>query len=152
MKSFLKITTLLMGFLSLSIAQAQETHTIKGVGIQFKPEIIFADQGDILEFRDMPTHFVDTVKIPEGADRMLSEMGANYSYKIEKPGVYVYKCPPHWGARMGGIIIVGPGLKDQDNLIETLALYRETMTDTIGQGYLKKIIKNIKKGKVKIPK
>lgn len=151
MKKALKIVLVLAGLLMLSTANSKETHTVKGVGIQFKPEIVFADQGDIIEFRDMATHFVDVVKIPEGAERMISSMGANYSYEIEKPGVYVYKCPPHWGARMGGLIIVGVGLQDEEGLVDTLTEYIDTMKDTIGKGYLKKIIKKIKKGKIKMP-
>lgn len=128
-----------------------ETHTIKGVGVQFKPEIVFANQGDDIEFREMAAHFVDTIKIPDGADKMLSDMGANYGYKIEQPGVYFYKCPPHWGARMGGLILVGVGLQDEEKLIESLTEYRKTIDDKTAKGYLKKVIKKIKKGKIKLP-
>ncbi len=151
MKQFLKLTVVLCGLFMVPIVNSQETHTVRGVGIQFKPEIVFANQGDVIEFRDMPTHFVDAVKIPEGADRMISKMGANYSYEIDKPGLYVYKCPPHWGARMGGLIVVGVGLQDEEGLVDTLTQYIETMDDKIGKGYLKKIIKKIKKGKIKMP-
>lgn len=152
MKYFFKLALLFCGLFILSTANSKETHTVKGVGVQFKPDIVFADQGDIIEFRDMPTHFVDTVKIPEGADKMFSEMGANYSYEIDKPGIYFYKCPPHWGARMGGLIIVGSGLDNEERLIDSLTELKDTIEDKIGQGYLKKVIKNIKKGKVKMPK
>ncbi|MCK5832019.1 MAG: hypothetical protein KAH20_17140 [Methylococcales bacterium] len=151
MKHLLKLTSALFGLLMLSTAHSKETHTVKGVGIQFKPDVVFADQGDIIEFRDMPTHFVDVVKIPDGADKMISKMGANYSYEIDKPGVYFYKCPPHWGARMGGLIIVGSGLNNEESLVDTLTEYKDTIEDTIGKGYLKKVIKKIKKGKIKIP-
>lgn len=152
MKQFSKLVLALCGLLIISNANSSETYTVKGVGVQFKPDIVFADQGDIIEFRDMPTHFVDVVKIPEGAKKMFSEMGANYSYEIDKPGIYFYKCPPHWGARMGGLIIVGSGLDDKEKLVDSLTEYKDSIEDKIGQGYLKKIIKNIESGKIKTPK
>ena len=151
MKQFLQFTLLLSGLLIAPIATSSETHIVKGVGVQFKPEFVFADKGDVIAFRDMPTHFVDTVKIPDGAEKMISKMGANYDYKVEKEGVYLYKCPPHWGARMGGLLIVGDSFKDKEKLIEVLSDYKGTIKDPIGPGYLKKLIKNIKKGKIKIP-
>jgi hypothetical protein len=57
----------------------------------------------------MATHFVESVEgmWPEDAPKMLSSMGADYDYTVEKEGLYVFKCPPHWGARMGGIMVVG---------------------------------------------
>ncbi|MCF6204501.1 MAG: plastocyanin/azurin family copper-binding protein [Methylococcaceae bacterium] len=152
MKHLLKFTLILSGLLMFSVANSKETHTVKGVGIQFKPDIVFASQGDIIEFRDMPTHFVDVVKIPDGAEKMISDMGANYSYIVDKPGIYFYKCPPHWGGRMGGLIIVGEDLQNEESLTEALTEYKDSIKDTIGQSYLKKVLKNIKNGKIKIPK
>lgn len=151
MKKHLKLNLILSGWLMVAASTYAETRTVKGVGVQFKPEIVFADQGDDIEFREMPTHFVDTIKIPDGAEKMLSDMGANYGYKIEQPGVYFYKCPPHWGARMGGLILVGVGLQDEEKLIESLTEYREAIDDKTAKGYLKKVIKKIKKGKIKLP-
>lgn len=151
MNHFLKLTLILGGLLMFSAANSKETHTIKGVGVQFKPAIVFAEQGDIIEFREMPTHFVDVVKIPDGAEKMISQMGANYSYIVEKPGIYFYKCPPHWGARMGGLIIVGADLHSKESLVTALTEFKDTVEDKIGQGYLKKILKNIESGKIKTP-
>ncbi len=128
-----------------------ETHIVKGVGVQFKPELVFASQGDVIAFRDMTTHFIHTIKIPEGAKKMSSQMGANYDYKIEEPGIYLYSCPPHWGGRMGGLILVGVGLRDEEKLVDSLTEFRKMVDDKIGKGYLKKIIKKINKGKIKIP-
>ena len=53
---------------------------------------------------------------------------------------------------MGGLIIVGSGLDNEERLIDSLTELKDTIEDKIGQGYLKKVIKNIKKGKVKMPK
>jgi hypothetical protein len=35
-------------------------------------------------------------------------MGVNFtSDPLTEEGVYLYKCDPHWGTGMGGVIIVG---------------------------------------------
>jgi pseudoazurin len=92
-----------------STAVSADVIEVKGKGVQFDPVVIHAKVGDTIAFRNMPTHFVDIVQgmWPEGAPKMLSAMGADYDYQVEKEGLYVYKCPPHWGARMGGIMVVG---------------------------------------------
>lgn len=151
MKQIIKSVLLLSSLLLLSATAIAETIKVKGVGVQFKPDVVFANEGDVIAFRDMPTHFIDTIKIPDGAKKMVSKMGANYDYKITEPGIHLYKCPPHWGARMGGLILVGVDLRNEEHLIDSLTEFRETVTDKIAKGYLKKIIKKIKAGKVKLP-
>lgn len=151
MKKSTQLMLLITGWLILSSIVNAEIHTIKGVGIQFKPSLVFANPGDNISFRDMPTHFVNSIDIPEGAKKMFSQMGANYDYKVTEPGIYLYNCPPHWGARMGGLIFVGSELRNEENLISSLTELRNTVSDNIAKGYLKKIIKNIKKGKIKVP-
>jgi pseudoazurin len=86
-----------------------ETIEVKGAGIKFAPEYIKAKVGDTLAFRNMATHFVEPVEglWPDGAAKMHSEMGADFDYAVGKEGVYVFKCPPHWGARMGAVLVVG---------------------------------------------
>ncbi len=152
MKQQVKQVLLIVSWLIFSTTASAETHTVKGVGVQFKPELVFADKGDVVAYRDMPTHFVHGIKIPDDAEKMSSQMGANYDYKIKEEGVYLYSCPPHWGGRMGGLILVGEGLRDEDKLIDSLTEYQKSVSDKIAQGYLKKVIKKIKGGKIKIPK
>ncbi len=151
MKYSLKLTILLCGWLLISANSNAVEHIVKGVGVHFKPDVIFADVGDIIAFRDMSTHFVDSVKIPEGADRMISKMGANYEYRVKETGIYLYKCPPHWGARMGGLILVGSKFNDKEKLLESIEEFKAATDDKIGQGYLKKIIKRIKSDEIKVP-
>jgi plastocyanin len=105
-----KPTLALAGVLmAASFAAHAESIVVKGQGIKFAPEVIHAKVGDSLAFRDMATHFVESVEgmWSEGAPKMKSDMGADYDYAIQKEGLYVFKCPPHWGARMGGILVVG---------------------------------------------
>lgn len=136
----------LMALLSADILAAERA--VSGKGIAFDPVVVFAEEGDTITFRNMATHFVESIKIPDGAEKMVSDMGADYDYKVSKPGVYFYKCPPHWGARMGGLIVVG----DTGDLIETLNVYKETIDDKTGKGFLKKVIKKIEKGDIEVPK
>jgi plastocyanin len=91
-----------------AVAQAK-TITIKGVGVKFVPDVIYAEVGDTIAFRQMLTHAVESVDSmwPADAPRMHSAIGAKYDYRVTQNGVYVFKCPSHWGARMGGILIVG---------------------------------------------
>jgi len=94
--------------LGVSAAQA-ETIEVKGQGVKFVPDLIRVNVGDTIAFRSMSTHFVEIVKgmWPEGAPEMKSDMSKDYDYQVIKEGLYVFKCPPHWGARMGGVMVVG---------------------------------------------
>ncbi|WP_054774197.1 hypothetical protein [Methylogaea oryzae] len=38
---------------------------------------------------------------------MASALGKDYDYKVEKEGIYVYRCTVHWAARMGGVVVAG---------------------------------------------
>ncbi len=151
MKQQVKQVLLMLSWLVFSTAANAETHTVKGVGVQFKPELVFAEKGDVVAFRDMPTHFVHGIKIPDNAEKMSSQMGDNYDYKITEEGVYLYSCPPHWGGRMGGLVLVGSDLRDEEKLIDSLTEYQNSVSDTIAKGFLKKVIKKIKAGKIKVP-
>lgn len=86
-----------------------ETVVVKAQGVRFIPDVIRASVGDVIAFRNMTTHSIESVAgmWPAGAPEMHSETGADYDYPIEREGVYVFKCASHWGARMGGVISVG---------------------------------------------
>jgi plastocyanin len=94
--------------MALGTASA-ETIQVKAQGVRFLPDIIHANVGDVIAFRNMATQRVQDVPgmWPDGAPPMSSDMGADYDYVVEREGLYVFKCPPHWGARMGGILAIG---------------------------------------------
>ena len=50
---------------------------------------------------------IDDKPIPEGAEKWNSPMSANYKHTFTEEGIYIYKCTPHIGSGMGGVIIVG---------------------------------------------
>jgi len=92
-----------------SAAVQAKTIEVKGQGVTFEPSVIHADVGDTIHFTNMTGHFVTTVDglWPEGATKMQSEFGADYSYQVATEGLYVFQCPPHWSNRMGAVMVVG---------------------------------------------
>jgi len=65
-------------------------------------------------------HNVEFVRgaYPEGVEKFRSKLNAEVSYTFAEPGVYVYKCTPHYGLGMVGVVIVGDV---PDNLSEIMA-------------------------------
>lgn len=102
-----------------------ETIVIRAQGVRFLPDIVRAQVGDDIAFRNMSAHFVEGVPgmWPAGASELRSATGADYDYRLEQEGLYVIKCPPHWGARMGLVIAVGDpaGLAGKVSEYEALA-------------------------------
>ena len=127
-------------------AQANaEEHTINAVGVKFDPIFIYIEPGDTIHWEGMTGHNIETIDamVPEGQEKINTELGANVSAVFETEGLVVYKCTPHWGARMGGIIVVGK----PDNAGETLDAYLESLkTDKVNlpaKGLLKKLRKDM---------
>lgn len=89
-------------------AAASQIYEVKGEGVRFQPEIITARVGDVIAFRKMTPHAVESVESlwPQGAAELHSEEGADVDYVIPAEGIYVFRCPKHWGARMVGAIVV----------------------------------------------
>ncbi|WP_028023487.1 plastocyanin/azurin family copper-binding protein [Enterovibrio calviensis] len=105
-KRFLWSLCLLFGLANQGYAEEYE---IKAVGVKFAPLVVMLQPGDRVSWTNMPAHLIETidVMVPEGTEKIQTEMGADVSFVFENEGVYVYKCTPHWGARMGGILLVG---------------------------------------------
>ena len=90
-------------------APASADQTVTAVGVEFDPMVVYVEPGESVTWTQMNAHNVETLAdlIPEGGVEFNSEVGADYSQKFDEPGIFVYKCTPHWGARMGGIVVVG---------------------------------------------
>ncbi|HIC47587.1 MAG TPA: copper-binding protein [Methylophaga aminisulfidivorans] len=86
-----------------------KTHIVTAVGLKYEPLVIQIQPGDKVAWENMPTHDTQSLEglIPEGAEAWHSQMGENYQRTFTVEGIYVYKCTPHFGAGMGGAIIVG---------------------------------------------
>lgn len=86
-----------------------EIHIVTAQGLKFDPLVIKIQSGDTVAWENMPTHDTQSIEgfIPDGAEAWHSKLGENYERSFSAEGIYVYKCTPHFGAGMGGAIIVG---------------------------------------------
>lgn len=101
------------------------TRDPEGSGLQvFKPRLITAQVGDTIRFVPTdPTHQSSSIEgmIPDGARGWEGAINEPVEYVVPTPGIYGYKCVPHYAAGMVGLIIVeGEGMTDN------LAAARET--------------------------
>lgn len=92
-----------------ALSSDQTTHTVQARGVKFAPMFIYIEPGDQVAWENMPSHNIETLEgmIPDGQEMIKTELGDNYFTTFDTVGIIVYKCTPHWGARMGGIIVVG---------------------------------------------
>lgn len=90
-------------------SEEAEMHTVKAVGLKYVPLVVTINPGDTVAWRNMPTHNTKSLEglIPEGTEHWNSPMSQDYERTFTEEGIYVYKCVPHFGAGMGGAIIVG---------------------------------------------
>lgn len=86
-----------------------KVHTVTAQGLIYDPLVVKIAPGDTVFWTNMSTHNTESLEglIPEGAEMWSSKMSENYSHTFTQEGIYIYKCVPHFGAGMGGAIIVG---------------------------------------------
>lgn len=113
-------------FLAMSTSANAEDTTIqmlnkdpgsKGRNI-FSPALVQIEPGETVTWVATDRgHNVEFVRgaFPDGVKPFRSAIGKDVSYTFSTPGAYVYKCTPHYGMGMVGIIIVGG---TPDNLSE----------------------------------
>jgi len=124
-----------------SAAAMAENHVVDAQLTAFDPLVIKIAPGDTVSWRNMNGHLVNTTftdgsgqheYLPEGAEGFVSVMGENFQTQpLTAEGVYLYKCDPHWGAGMGGAIIVG----EPTNLQE--------IVDAKPKGALRRLVKKV---------
>ncbi|MEZ8145739.1 plastocyanin/azurin family copper-binding protein [Enterovibrio norvegicus] len=130
----------------VSISQAAE-HEVRAVGVKFDPMFIIIEHGDNVSWVNMPAHMIETIDamVPEGTEKIMTELGVDVNFTFDLEGIYVYKCTPHWGARMGGVMLVG-NPSDIEGTID--AYLEEIQTDKSllpAKGLLKKFKKHLQK-------
>jgi len=114
---------LLAGML-MFIAQpaAAAEHTIEMLNkmgderMVYSKKLVYVDVGDTVRWIPTDkTHNVVFLKkgIPDGAEAYKSKVNKEAEFTFTKPGVYAYKCQPHFGMGMIGFVVVG---KDTHNL------------------------------------
>lgn len=78
----------------------------------FTPELLKIAPGDTVTFvatdKGHNAEIISTM-LPAGAAPFKGKMNQDLTVKFTKPGVYGYKCLPHYGMGMVGAIVVGNG-------------------------------------------
>jgi pseudoazurin len=76
----------------------------------FEPALVKVAPGDTVTFvaidKGHNAEIIATM-MPAGAAPFKGKMNQNITVKFTKPGVYGYKCLPHYGMGMVGAVIVG---------------------------------------------
>jgi pseudoazurin len=78
----------------------------------FEPALVRIAPGDTVTFVAADKgHNAESIAamLPPGAAPYKSKMNQNLTVKFTKPGTYGYKCLPHYGMGMVGVVIVGSG-------------------------------------------
>jgi pseudoazurin len=90
-------------------AATGKVHIVTAQGLKYSPLVINVAIGDTVSWENMSSHDTQSMEglIPAGAKAWHSAMGENYQHTFMVEGIYVYKCTPHFGAGMGGAVIVG---------------------------------------------
>jgi len=76
----------------------------------FEPALVKIVPGDTVHFVAVDKgHDVLSIDgmIPDGATPFVGELGKDLTVGFTVPGVYGYKCKPHYGMGMIGLVIVG---------------------------------------------
>ena len=91
------------------VAATGQIHIVTAEGLKYAPLVINIAVGDTVAWENMSSHDTQGMAglVPEGTELWHSGMGENYQRTFLKEGIYIYKCTPHFGAGMGGVIIVG---------------------------------------------
>ncbi len=82
----------------------------------FFPAVVEIQPGDAVTWLSVDKgHNEEFVRgaVPDEVAPFRSKLNMDVTYTFEKPGMYVYKCTPHYGLGMVGIIIVA---NDPENL------------------------------------
>lgn len=81
-------------------------------GMSFEPKLVRVAPGDSVTFVATDKgHNAESIMsmLPPGATAFKGKMNQSVTVKFAKPGVYGFKCLPHYGMGMAGAVIVGNG-------------------------------------------
>ena len=85
----------------------------------FSPGIVTVKAGDtVVWVAQQAGHNIEFIDgaVPEGVEAFRSGFDKEVRYKFDKPGVYAYKCLPHYGLGMVGFIVVGGDYQNFDQV------------------------------------
>ncbi len=102
----------------------------------FNSGVVMINKGDTIVWKaQQPGHNVEllTGAVPEGVDKFRSGFDKEIRYTFDTPGVYAYKCLPHYGLGMLGLVVVG---NDVSNLEAVKAFKFQGMASKRAQALL----------------
>jgi pseudoazurin len=76
----------------------------------FEPAHVKIAPGDTVKFVAADEgHNVETIEtmLPEDGQKLVGKINEEFTITFDKPGLYGYKCKPHYGMDMVGIVVVG---------------------------------------------
>ncbi|MGH6900734.1 MAG: pseudoazurin [Geminicoccaceae bacterium] len=74
----------------------------------FEPAVLHAQSGDTIHFVPIDKgHNSAAVVVPDGAEAWQGKLSKELSVTLDVPGLYAYKCTPHFGLGMVGLVVVG---------------------------------------------
>ena len=76
----------------------------------FEPAMVTIQPGDTIKFvASDKGHNVESIDamLPEGAKPFIGKINEEISVTFEKAGAYGFKCKPHYGMGMVGLVVVG---------------------------------------------
>lgn len=83
----------------------------------FEPALVRVEPGDTVRFVAADKgHNVESIEtmLPDGAAPFTGKINEEVTVRFEKAGVYGYRCKPHYGMGMVGLVVVGaPSNQDQ---------------------------------------
>ena len=115
----MRILTFVVGAVAaLAIASpaAAADHVVKMLNkgkagmMVFEPNLVKIAPGDTVTFQPVDKiHNAESISgmVPAGAAAFKGKMGQPLTVKFGKAGIYGYKCLPHYGMGMVGVVIVG---------------------------------------------
>jgi pseudoazurin len=143
MKNILAIFAVAVSALLASVAANAAEHEVKMLnkgaeGIMvFEPNVVKVAPGDSVHFVAADKgHNVESIDgmIPEGAAPFKGEMNKDVTVTLDKPGVYGFKCKPHYGMGMVGLIVVGePVNKTAAAAVEQKGKAKKKFEELLGQ-------------------
>lgn len=127
---FLTIAAATLALLTAQAATAAEVvvemlnrDKVANISNVFKPGLVKVNKGDTVKWvATSPGHNVAFIQggVPAGVALFTSGFTKEVKYKFDKPGLYLYKCTPHMGMGMVGLVLVG---NDKSNLAAVKAVY-----------------------------
>lgn len=95
-----------------------------GQKMVYSQDVINVKSGDTVTWSPKKKgHNVEFISVPEGVNKIKkSKLNKEYTYKFEKPGIYLYQCTPHKAMGMIGLVIVDGNVDNKAKIAKTKVL------------------------------